>query len=80
MSAQSQSAESPLEGVLNAERRHLLGRIVSDLPRVLRMIVFLHYFDDRPLDEIAETLELPVARIAVLHRDALLQVRRAWAR
>ena len=51
------SRSSPYAELANAERREFLRRAVYKLPRKLREVVAMHYFDDLSLSEVAKILD-----------------------
>jgi RNA polymerase sigma factor for flagellar operon FliA len=69
------TGESPLERV---ERIELMGRVVTAidvLPSREKMLLKLHFLQDKPLHEVAEILKLHPSRISQLKMHALRSVR-----
>ena len=63
------AACDPQAEVIEGERAEAVARAVESLPDVYRTVVFLHYWQDASIDEIAEMLATPVNTIkSYLHR------------
>jgi RNA polymerase sigma-70 factor, ECF subfamily len=61
-------------------QRMIVSRLVGQLPDLQRAVVALYYYEDRSVDRVAETLELPIGTVKThLHR-ARATLRRMWTR
>lgn len=57
------SAPSPGAQLAISEERWLLRNAVERLPKRLRMVVVMHYFDGLPINEVAEVLDCPLGTV-----------------
>ena len=57
-----------------AETRRLIMEIVDDLPEDLRLVTLLHYYDEMPLADICESLELPMSTVKARLRYARAKI------
>jgi len=57
------SIDDPHRTFAERERDAIVAAAVESLPDVYRTVVYLHYWTDAPLDEIAELLSAPVGTI-----------------
>jgi RNA polymerase sigma-70 factor (ECF subfamily) len=57
------SADDPHRRATDAERDALVAAAVESLPEVYRTVIYLHYWNDVPLAEIAELLCAPAGTI-----------------
>lgn len=53
------ATEQPLDGLLSQERKALVSAALEGLPELYRTIVYMHYWLERPVEEVAEVLRLP---------------------
>ena len=51
--------------------------VISSLPWQQRAVVVLHYYEDLPLNEVAEVLRRPASTVRSDHRRALERLRKA---
>lgn len=51
--------------------------VISSLPWPQRAVVVLHYYEDLPLNEVAEVLDRPASTVRSDHRRALERLRKA---
>jgi len=52
-------ASDPLGDVLTKEKKEQVARALEGLPDLYRSVVYMHYWLDRPVGEIAELLNIP---------------------
>ncbi|RKP48426.1 sigma-70 family RNA polymerase sigma factor [Trinickia fusca] len=55
--------------------RERLRTLVAELPKQERAVIWLHYIQDTPFAEIALELDVSRARVAQIHRKALISLR-----
>lgn len=67
----SDNGPGPEETLLTSERMRYLGAAVETLPERLRYVVEQLFFQDRPVVELAEELEVTQSRISQLRSEAL---------
>ena len=53
------SGDGPHEAAAERERQRRVERLLEGLPDLYRTVVYLHYWMDATIDEIAEVLEVP---------------------
>jgi len=53
------SSSNPLEDVLTKETKDLVAMAMEDLPDLYRTALYLFYWQERPVEEIAELLGIP---------------------
>ncbi|WP_310261297.1 sigma-70 family RNA polymerase sigma factor [Roseateles saccharophilus] len=58
-----------------AQLRRRLAELTERLPEAERRVVFRHYFQQQPFDEIAASMNLTKGRISQLHHAALRRLR-----
>ncbi|WP_457323215.1 sigma-70 family RNA polymerase sigma factor [Roseateles sp. P5_E11] len=58
-----------------AQLSRQLAELVEQLPEVERRVIFRHYFQQQPFDEIAQGLALTKGRISQIHHAALRRLR-----
>lgn len=63
-----------------AQMKSQLAACVQALPKVQRMVIYRHYFQQVPFDEIAATLSLSKGRISQIHHEALRALRSLYQR
>ena len=73
-------APRPDAAVLAAEDRDGVVRCIGALPKTQATVIVLHYLQDVPLRDIADTLHVTPSRISQLHHQALARLRSAWKR
>lgn len=67
-----ENPRTPLDGLRDRERRHLLEEAVRRLPDRQREVVSLRYFADMQLEEIAGVLDCPLGTVkSNLHKAVL---------
>ena len=64
------------EGLLKAESLSMLAAALKKLPEMHRNIIVLHYYERKPLTEIAEMLSISYGAVKLRHADALETLRR----
>jgi len=64
------------EGLLRAESLEELAAALQALPRQLRDLIVLRYYDGKPLTEIAQLMGLSYGAVKLRHQNALLELRR----
>lgn len=57
------SASDPQREAIDAQRAALLGEAIESLPDLYRSVVYLHYWQETPIDEIAAFLGAPANTI-----------------
>ena len=68
---------SPEDEVISAEMLGELAAALESLPAELTDIIVLHYYDRRPLSEIALTLGISYGAVKIRHNKALSALRSA---
>ena len=68
------------EGLLRAESLEELAAALQALPRQLRDLIVLRYYDGKPLTEIAQLMGLSYGAVKLRHQNALLELRRRLSR
>lgn len=58
-----------------AQLRRQLAELTGQLPEAERRVIFRHYFQQQPFDEIAAGMELTKGRISQIHHAALKRLR-----
>jgi RNA polymerase sigma-70 factor (ECF subfamily) len=53
------SSSDPLEDVLTKETKDLVALAMEDLPDLYRTTLYMHYWLERPVEEIAELMGIP---------------------
>jgi len=53
------NVDDPLESLLNRENKLFVARALEKLPELYRTMVYLHYWLETPVEEMAEELNLP---------------------
>lgn len=66
--------EGPLEHAEADERRRIIRKAVDALPGDLRRIVFLTYYQGQTLQEVADTLQLPLGTVKSRLHQALIKL------
>lgn len=61
-----QTAESPSEAVLSAEKRQIVADAIAKLPETQRMVIILRRYDQLSYEEIAEVLDCSVQAVKSL--------------
>jgi len=61
--AERETARGPFEEAAERERQLRVGRLLEGLPDVYRSVVYLHYWLDATVDEIAELLVVPAGTV-----------------
>ncbi len=75
-SGPSQSQEdAPVEELLGRELKSVLGDAVASLPERLRKVVVEYFFDERPMQDIADELGVTESRISQMRAEALMLLR-----
>lgn len=69
------AGESPADHLLSRELRAVLGDAVAALPDRLRQVVIEYFFDERPMQEIADELGVTESRISQMRAEALTLLR-----
>ncbi|KAA6459639.1 hypothetical protein DYQ86_16095 [Acidobacteria bacterium AB60] len=69
--------DDPLAALLRIEATERIRDAVADLPRTMRTIVFLRYYEDRALSEIALTIEMCEQHVERIHDAAIRKMREA---
>jgi RNA polymerase sigma factor for flagellar operon FliA len=69
------TAESPTDHLLSRELRAVLGDAVASLPERLRKVVIEYFFDERPMQDIADDLGVTESRISQMRAEALALLR-----
>ena len=59
------------EGLLQSETLSELAALLRQMPQQLRDIVVLRYYDNKPLTEIAEMMNLSYGAVKLRHQNAL---------
>lgn len=57
------AVDDPFRDLAANERAAIVAAAVESLPEVYRTVVYLHYWNDAPLDEIAELLGAPIGTV-----------------
>ncbi|MCE0484915.1 MAG: FliA/WhiG family RNA polymerase sigma factor [Methylacidiphilales bacterium] len=70
----------PDAALLSAEDRHQILRNLEQLPKTQRLVIRLHYLQNVPLREVAQSLAVTPSRISQLHHQALARLQQAWRR
>jgi len=73
-------AARPDAALLSAENRGSLVRCIGSLPKTQATVIVLHYLQNVPLRDIADTLHVTPSRISQLHHQALDRLRVFWRR
>jgi RNA polymerase sigma factor for flagellar operon FliA len=72
-----EDAPEPRQSLEETELRRHLALAVERLPRRLRSLVFLYYFQGLTMRQIGQELDLSVSRVSQLHARAMRQLRAA---
>lgn len=67
---------SPDQVVLDRERNAELREAIEALPDRLRLVVQAYYFDERPMQELAEELGVTTSRISQMRNQAVVAIGR----
>lgn len=67
--------ESPADTLVSRELRAVLGDAVAALPERLRKVVIEYFFDERPMQDIADDLGVTESRISQMRAEALALLR-----
>lgn len=62
------------DNTLQSIERHCLQEYVERLPARERAIIILHYFEDRKLSDLAQSIGVSQARLSQLHKQALARL------
>jgi len=57
------SSSDPLEDVLIKETKDLVALAMEDLPDLYRTALYMHYWLERPVEEIAELIGIPIGTV-----------------
>ena len=68
---------SPEDGIIDAETLEEFAAALEDLPADLTDVIVLHYYNRRPLTEIAVTLGISYSAVKIRHNKALSLLRSA---
>jgi RNA polymerase sigma factor for flagellar operon FliA len=68
-------AEGPADELLGRELKAVLGDAVAALPERLRKVVVEYFFDERPMQDIADDLGVTESRISQMRAEALVLLR-----
>lgn len=68
-------ASDPAALAERAEVRRVIAAAIEDLPENERQALTLHYYEELPLQEIAQVLAVTPSRVSQLHRKARLTLR-----
>ena len=68
---------SPEDEVIDAEMLEELAAALENLPAELTDVIILHYYDRKPLSEIAVTLGISYGAVKIRHNKALSLLRSA---
>jgi RNA polymerase sigma-70 factor (ECF subfamily) len=71
---------APLEQMQAHERAQWARQAVDELPEHLRVIVLLAYFQGLKLQEVSETLQIPLGTVKSRLHKALVSLNTAWRR
>jgi len=71
---------SPDAALLSSEDRRAMLYCVGCLPKAQATVIVLHYLQNVPLREVAETLSVTPSRVSQLHHQALGRLKQAWRR
>lgn len=69
------AGESPADHLLSRELRAVLGDAVAALPERLRKVVIEYFFEERPMQDIADDLGVTESRISQMRAEALALLR-----
>jgi RNA polymerase sigma factor for flagellar operon FliA len=67
--------DAPADELLGRELKSVLGDAVAALPERLRKVVIEYFFDERPMQEIADELGVTESRISQMRAEALTLLR-----
>ena len=73
-------AARPDAAVLSAENRRIMLQSLGCLPKTQCTVIVLHYLQNVPLRDVAETLAVTPSRVSQLHHKALARLKQAWYR
>jgi len=73
--APAATGESPADELLGRELKSVLGDAVASLPERLRKVVVEYFFDERPMQDIADELGVTESRISQMRAEALALLR-----
>lgn len=65
----------PYESVYWQEARNKLARAIERLPRQKRLVLWLYYYEELPLQEIAELLDVTSSRVCQIRTEAIQKLR-----
>jgi len=66
---------TPLDELLNKEKKELLVEVIDALPEKERLVITLYYYDGLLLKEIADILQVTESRVSQIHSKVLLKMR-----
>jgi RNA polymerase sigma factor for flagellar operon FliA len=69
------AGDAPIDNLLGRELRGVLGDAVASLPDRLRKVVVEYFFDERPMQDIADDLGVTESRISQMRAEALALLR-----
>ncbi len=71
-------AQAPVDA-LSPERRDHMSRIVHKLPRDERLVVVFHFFENKPLRQVADEMGVSEVEVRELQDRALKLLKRSTA-
>lgn len=71
----STTDDAPVDSLLSRETRAVLGDAIATLPERLRKVVIEYFFDERPMQDIADELGVTESRISQMRAEALALLR-----
>jgi RNA polymerase sigma factor for flagellar operon FliA len=69
------TVDGPVDELLGRELRSVLGDAVGALPERLRKVVVEYFFDERPMQDIADDLGVTESRVSQMRAEALALLR-----
>ncbi|MDK2985151.1 MAG: polymerase sigma factor FliA [Clostridia bacterium] len=72
--------ESPEERIIRDEREKFLSEAISELNERQRLVLTLYYYEELTMKEIAEVLDVGVARVSQIKTSALASLRKKLER
>lgn len=67
--------EDEVEGVIEKESIDEIVEQIDDLADSHKKVLHLYYFDQKPMKEIAEKMNLSESRISQIHKQAIIQIK-----
>jgi len=66
---------TPLEELLDKEKKELLVEVIDSLPEKERLVITLYYYEGLLLKEIADILQVTESRVSQIHSKVLVKMR-----